>query len=207
MKGLRKIHGVLAVVAGLALILGSVAVASNMGFKFVPDIGDGAAFNLSLPWNNNYTTAESLRSDLATYGAVDRVAEFSEASSLVSWDGFGGSNFAIAKGEAYVVYGGTGGLQPVVVGSHDPNFTLDFPAGGAFNASAPYHQTLSTAEELRRDIDAFAPGSIDRIAQFTTGSSLVSWDGFGGSNFALELGAGVVVYANTAVSGYSWPHY
>ena len=204
MTSFRTIRGWMVGMAVVALLVGSVVVASNMGFKFVPQIPDGQAFNLSLPWNNNYAKAEDLRVDL---GNVTRVARFEPNSALTNWTGVSGVNFAITKGEAYIAYGDTGGATPVVVGSHDPNFTLNFTNGEAFNAAAPYHQTLTNAEGLRADIESQFPGSVERIAKFEASSSLTNWTGTSGVNFALDLGAGVVIYAKADVSGYQWPHY
>ncbi|MDQ7008511.1 MAG: hypothetical protein Q9Q40_14920 [Acidobacteriota bacterium] len=204
MTSFRAIRGWMVGVAVVALLVGSVVVASNMGFKFVPQIPDGQAFNLSLPWNNNYTNAQSLLTDL---GNVTRVAKFEANSAITNWTGTAGVNFGITKAEAYIAYGGTGGATPVVVGSHDPNYTLNFTSGQAFNAAAPYHQTLTNAEQLRTDIESQFPGSLDRLAKFEADSALTNWTGNAGVNFSLDLGAGVIIYTKTDVSGYQWPHY
>ena len=207
MTKFRTVWGLVAGIAVVALVVGGLAVASNMGFKFVPNIPSNGAFNLSLPWNNNYAKAEDLRSDIASYGSVDHVSRITSASNFVNWTGKSGQNFDIQKGEAYVIYGGPGGVQPVIVGSHDPNFTLNFPGGGAFNAAAPYHQTLTNAEKLRQDIESQFPGSVDHLSKITSASNFVNWTGKSGQNFDLDLGMGVVVYCNQDVNGYVWPHY
>ena len=209
MTKFRTVWGLVAGIAVVALVVGGLAVASNMGFKFVPNIPSNGAFNLSLPWNNNYAKAEDLRKDIASYGPVDRVSRYNADSTLSNWNGKPpGKNFAIAKGEAYIVFGGNGGVQPVIVGSHDPNFTINIAAGDAFNAAAPYHQTLNKAEDLRKDIESQFPGSVDRVARYNSDSTLSNWNGKPpGKNFDLALGSGVIIFAKSAISGYVWPHY
>ncbi len=216
MRRNRAIWGLVAALAGFALLLGGVAVASNMGFKFVPDLPVAAGangYNLSLPWNNNYTNADSLLVDMQVYGAIDSVAKFETNSATTNWFGFGvgGVNFALTKGEAYIVYAGAGNpgnVHPVVVGSHDPNFTFTFPAG-AFNAAAPYHQTYTTADGVLVAIQTACPGKIDSVARFETNSATSAWFGFGvgGVNFPLTLGQGVIVNANSSCAGFVWAHY
>lgn len=209
MTKFRTVWGLVAGIAVVALVVGGLAVASNMGFKFVPNMPSDASYNLSLPWNNNYSKAEDLRKDLANYGTVKRVSKFNSDATLSSWDGNPGSNnFAIQKGEAYIVVTGSNGLQPVIVGSHDPNFTISIAANQSFNASAPYHQTLSKAEDLRKDIESQFPGSVKRLSKFNADATLSSWDGNPGSNnFALDLGMGVIIVTKADISGYVWPHY
>jgi hypothetical protein len=197
--------GLIAVLAGVALIVGGFAVASNMGFKFVPDIAAGDAFNLSLPWNNNYTTAESLRSDLG----ADQVTQIDSASNFISWLGSTGVNFDVVSKEAYLVFAPSGnGIQPVVVGSHDPNAAIDFAAGEFQNLSAPYHQTLTTAQELFDDIEnQVGAGTVEQVTKIDAQTNFISWLGTTGVNFNLDLGMGVLVKAASTAGGYQWPHY
>lgn len=214
MKKHRTVLGLVAALAGIALLLGGVATASNMGFKFVPQIPgttNANCYNLSIPWNNNYTDAQSLLVDIQGTGTKPtRVAKMESDTKLTSWYGDDGVNFSIAKGEAYLVFGATGGHTPVVVGSHDPNFTFNFVSGQAFNASAPYHQTFTDAQGLLADLRAKAggaPTSFPRVAMFETSAKLTSWYGDDGVNFPLSLGMGVVIFPATNLNGYVWPHY
>lgn len=209
MKKHRTVWGLVAAALGVTLLLVGVATASNMGFKFVPQIPGTAganAYNLSLPWNNNYTDANSLLTDMS--GTI-RVARFTPTGGLVNWLGAGGgTNFTVTKGEAYIVYGGSGGSQPVIVGSHDPSYTYTFTAGQSLNASAPYHQTLTSADGLFQSLTASCPNAISRVSKFSATGGLVNWLGSGGgTNFSLDLGMGVIISAKANCSGYVWPHY
>lgn len=203
----KRFVGILAGLAGVALLVGGVATASNMGFKFVPNVGGSQAFNLSLPWNNNYTDAQSLLTDTGAV-SVQRLTGSSSGLNLTSWTGSIGVNFPITKGEGYVINAGGGGLTPTVVGSHDPNFTLNFTGGQVLNTSAPYHQTLTTANGLLSDMNTNGSpaNSVSRLQRFTSTSSIVTWTGSIGVNFNLTLGEAVIVDANTSFS-YDWPHY
>lgn len=101
----RTLWGLVAALAGIALLLGGVATASNMGFKFVPQIPgtvNANAYNLSLPWNNNYTNADSILKDVP---GLQRVARMEPNAKFTSWTGSAGTNFPVVKGTAYVVVG------------------------------------------------------------------------------------------------------
>ncbi|GAB4224800.1 MAG: hypothetical protein Kow0062_26930 [Acidobacteriota bacterium] len=210
MKRNRVIWGLLAGVAAVALMVGGTAVASNMGFKFVPNIGANEFFNLSLPWFNNYTKANELFNDLP---GASRISKINPNGSRTSW--FNGAsftqNFDVIKAEGYVVEaGGSGVNSAVIVGSHDPNFTLTFNAGEFFNAAAPYHQTFTKANELFNDMNAqMGATAIARISKINANGAQTSW--FNGAsfsqNFTLDLGMAVIVESQDGGSGYVWPHY
>ncbi len=211
MNKIRTVRGLLAGIAGLALLMGGFAIASNMGFKFVPSVpGSGNAFNLSLPWNNNYTDAKSLLTDVNDGGNdINSVGMITPDSTLTEWFGIGGVNFTIRKGEAYTLVSrsdASGPITPVIVGSHDPNYSITFSYAlgqNAFNAAAPYHQTFTTAKALFDDMGA---ANVSSVAKFDPDLTLVEWFDIGGVNFPLELGAGVVIYSKQEFT-YSWPHY
>ena len=210
MKRNRVIWGLLAGVAAVALMIGGTAVASNMGFKFVPNIAAGNFFNLSLPWFNNYTKANELFNDLP---GADSVTKVNANGSKTDW--FNGApfsqNFAIVKAEGYIVKAGPSGVTTaVIVGSHDPNYTLTFNAGEFFNAASPYHQTFTKANELFSDMNSqMGATAIGRISKVNTNGSYTSW--FSGApptnNFTMDLGMAVIVKAQDGGSGYVWPHY
>jgi len=207
----RTVWGLAAALAGVALLLGGVAVASNMGFKFVPVIPGTPglnSFNLSLPWNNNFTDAAALFDAITAYGPISSVQKWGADSSLYAWLGPGSyTNFPIQKGIAYIVNGaGPGDVHPVIVGSHDPNFTMTFVAGST-SASAPYHQTYVDAAGLFAAIKATCP-NLTSVQKWGADSSLYAWLGPGSyTNFPLDLGMGVMVNTTTQCAGFVWAHY
>ncbi|MDQ7006498.1 MAG: hypothetical protein Q9Q40_04640 [Acidobacteriota bacterium] len=206
----RTIRGLVAGLLGVALLVSGMVVASNMGFKFVPDIPANSAFNLSLPWNNNYTKGSELLNDLP---GVTRLQKFNPDSTFTDW--FVGAspvqNFDVIKSEAYIANAGSSGSNTaVIVGSHDPNFTLSFNPNEAFNASAPYHQTYTKANELLSDLNGqLGSGAVSRLQKFNADSTFTDW--FVGAsatqNFNMDLGMGVIVITGNGGSGFAWPHY
>lgn len=206
--------GLIAGVAGLLILVGGFSVASNMGFKFVPNIPADSFFNLSMPWNQNFTNANGLYNDLRTQGGdIERVSKFTSIGTFVDWTtgSSPANNFAINPGEAYILKTGPAGCNTaVVVGSHNPNFTFTFTGGEFFNAAAPYHQTLTNAAGLFNDMNTqLGAGKVSRVSKFTSIGTFVDWTtgSSPANNFALDLGMGVIVYADQTASGYVWPHY
>ena len=210
----RYLKGILAGLAGVALLVGGFATASNMGFKFVPNIAANQAFNLSMPWNNNFTKANQLFNDLVGQDPdVQRLSKFNSNATLSSWltGSLPSANFNVVKGESYIVRAGAGPVSAaVVVGSHDPSFTFSFTANQSFNAAAPYHQTFTKVNQLFNDLNTrLGAGSISRVSKFNSNSTLSSWlsGSLPASNFNLDLGMGVVILPAQTKSGYVWPHY
>jgi hypothetical protein len=207
---------VLVGLVGLTLLVGGLATASNMGFKFVPSVAAGKAFNLALPWFNNYTKASGpsgLYTDLHNQDAdVQRVSKFTATGAFVDWQAGSppANNYNVVKGEAYMIFAGAGPIDTaVVVGSHDPNFTFTFTAGQFLNVSAPYHQTFTRANILYADMRSKTSNAIDRISKFTDGAAFVDWQAGSppANNFTLDLGMGVITHAAATNTGYVWSHY
>jgi hypothetical protein len=196
----RTLTGLVVGAVCVALLVGGVAVASNMGFKYVASVTANKSFNVALPWNNNYTNAQSLLTDT---GAVS-VQRLTEAKVLQTWSGTG-VNFTITKAEGYILNAGAGGLTPTLVGSHDPNFLVDFPAG-SFNFGTPYHTTLTNAGALLSDLQAVDAGFAS-VQRLTEDKVLQTWNGTTGVNFSLTLGESHIVNHPSGATGYAAPHY
>jgi hypothetical protein len=211
MKRFSKAQALLATAVGVVLLAGGLATASNMGFKFVPNIGSSQFFNLGLPWNNNYTNAQSLLADFG--GNAESVTRYNSNGSLTAW--FSGAsatnNYPIVKGSAYIIKAtAAGSTNAVIVGSHDPSFTFSFSAGLFNNVAPPYHQTLTTANALLNDMNTqMGAGAIESVTRYNTNGSLTAW--FSGAsasnNFNLALGMGVIAKGGSGGTGYAWPHY
>lgn len=206
----RMVRAALATVGAFALILGGVAVASNMGFKFVPNVGGGDNFNLSLPWNNNYPNVADLFNDLP---GVQSVSRFNANATLTTWQNGtpAAGNFGLSKGDAYIAVAGGGGISTaVIVGSHDPNFTLDFAGGDNRNVAAPYHGTHARVADFFNDLNSqLGAGAVQSVSRFNANATLTSWQNGTPSagNFTLNLGEGYIVLANSGGTGYVYPHY
>lgn len=154
MRNLRSPRLTLAVlaVAGLMLVAGGTAIASNMGFKgnlalvlFQPGISVGfqASNWIALPYNNPYATVDDFCEQTGLVGAVGGVVtkQGNNAAFITLLNGATGTfqsaacgfaNIPIRKGQGIQVrqpVAGTGDPAPpaslIVVGSHDPNFSID----------------------------------------------------------------------------------
>ena len=95
------------VAGALLLAVSGAAVASNMGFKFVPNLNQtNRTFTVSLPLNQNYTTASALFNDVDVTCAptkVERIVPSVGGSQRQTWLSSGGTNFTVTIGEAYIV--------------------------------------------------------------------------------------------------------
>ncbi|MDH3284808.1 MAG: hypothetical protein OEQ13_08700 [Acidobacteriota bacterium] len=212
MKRFRMVRGLALGLAGVALVLGGVAVASNMGFKFVPNIPAGENLLLSLPWNNNYTKASELMNDLdVSSGNGSTVSKVNTDASLTTWF-YGGppaNNYTVAKGEAFLWKTGTSSVTAsVIVGSHDPNFKITVPASQNFAMSVPYHTTYTAANGLLNAMETPAAGTT--LSSYNTDASLTTWF-YGGppaNNFAIVLGKGVLIKAGASgITNFAVSHY
>ena len=209
MRNTNRARGLFAAVVAVALLVGGVSVASNMGFKFVPSVAATEFFNLSLPWNHNYNKANDLLNDIAE---STRVARFTTDAKLESWTRTSSPPaFTLDPNTAYILEADATGISSaVIVGSHDPNTTLDFTASQWFNVSAPYHSTISKLNDILNDLEAqLGAGSIERVAVFSSAAKLESWTSTSspGFNRTAALGEGVLVLPASTVGGYAWPHY
>src|SRR4029453_16475312 len=117
------------VAGALLLAVSGAAVASNMGFKFVPNLNQtNRTFTISLPLNQNYTNASAVFPDIPAGCAaakVERIVPSTGGATRQTWTSVGGTNFPIAKGEGYIVEVGVSCTNWVIVGSHDPAFVYN----------------------------------------------------------------------------------
>lgn len=208
-------HMKLWVVGALMLAVGGSVIASNMGFKFVPNLNQAnKTFAVALPINNNYTTADSIFQDITASGCgaakVERINPSSGGSSRTTWPGFGSAsdNFAVAKGEGYIVEVSGSCTNWVVVGSHDPVYQYSFAqANKSYLVGVPYHTTATTANDLFVSIPACA--KVERINPSSGGSSRTTWPGFGSAsdNFPVAIGQAYIVEVGTAGQVWTPAHY
>lgn len=204
------------VIGALLLGVAGNVMASNMGFKFVPNMTDpGSVLNytrgVSLPLNNNYTNADSVTADiLTTCGAsgpqLIRVNPSVGGTSTTFWTpggAPGASNFPIVKGAGYKVSINAACTSWVVVGSHDPAYVYSFPVvGNSYLASVPYHTTATVANDLIVSVPSGE--TLTRINASAGGTSTTFWKvggAAGASNFSVAIGEAYLV---TVTNPSSW---
>jgi len=205
------------VAGALLLAVGGTVVASNMGFKFVPNLNQtGKVFTLSLPLNNNYTDAGSVFNDLnascpGAAAKIERINPSAGGTSRTTWVGFGSAsdNFTLAKGAGLLVQVNSPCTNFVVVGSHDPAYVYTFASAGGFNylTDIPYHTTATVAGDLFTSIPSCA--KVERINVSAGGTSRTSWVGFGSAsdNFNVAIGESYIIVVNTPGTTWTPSHY
>jgi len=201
------------VAGALLLAVGGTVVASNMGFKFVPNWNQGnVVYTISLPLNNNYTNAASIFNDIEAScpgsmiggGSVDRINIGPGGKTHTTWPGGGppANNFPVVVGQGYdVTLKPPGCTAWVVVGSHDPVFSYSFSlANNYYLTSIPYHTTATVADNIFDEITGCL--SVDRINVGPGGKTHTTWPGAGppANNFPVKVGEayGITVSAATA---------
>lgn len=175
--------------AALVLLIGSAAIASNMGFKISIPLTAGYSNYVSIPFYNSYTTDNSMYSDIPNRTQLSR---WNNATGL--WQNYIGgrtSLFNITAGEAYVVKVSTSGNW-VVVGSHNPSLAITLTAGYSNYVSVPYHTTATTDNTLYTQIGA------TQVSRWNNATGL--WQNYIGgrtSLFNVTAGEGYVVKVGT----------
>jgi hypothetical protein len=198
---------VLTLSLALVLVVGGLVVASNMGFKFVPNLSvAGADFWVSVPYNNNYTVADDVCTDIGPNATL--VSRFDTSSGLrQDWTCPFGNNFSITSGEGLFIRV-SGPTTPTVVGSHDP--TLAIPQGG-FTVSGrdwflaiPYHTTAAVADDICGEVGPNAT----LVSRFDTGSGLrQDWTCPFGNNFTINIGEALAVRVGASTPAFVPAHY
>ena len=140
---------VLVVAAMLVLIVGTAALASNMGFKISIPLTAGYSNYVSLPYYNSFTTDNSMYADIPNCTGVSRW----DNANGISQNYLGGrtSLFNITPGEAYIVKVSASGNW-IVVGSHNPSLGITLTQGYSNYVSVPYHTTASNDNALYGEI-------------------------------------------------------
>ena len=198
------------VAGALLLAVSGAAVASNMGFKFVPNLNQtNKTFTISLPLNQNYANASAVFNDIQASGCtaakVERMVPSAGGALRQTWTSVGGINFSIAKGEGYIVEVGATCTNWVVVGSHDPAFVYNFSqTGKSYLTSIPYHTTATTASDVFASIPSAS--KVERIVPSSGGALRQTWTSVGGTNFAVGIGEAYIVEVSAA-SSWTPAHY
>ena len=213
----KKSHLTMAVVlvAATMLVAGSVAVASNTGFKLnralVVTAGSSAVGNnwTSLPFFNPYTNGTVLCQQLglvstgAIRGQITKIDPNTGGTTTASCGTLAQTNaFTLAQGQGVRIRnGGTGApTSAIIVGSHNPSLSLTIPDSGngnigSFWFAVPYHTTAVTAADLCNGIGMTSAGalrgSVGRLNATTGAFTQVSCGNAAATSLILVLGEAV----------------
>jgi hypothetical protein len=192
LKGKSRIAMLAASGVIAALMVGSIVVASNMGFKARFTFTGGEKNLFAPPYTSPYSNAGDLLAAVAVnsggIGTVTRRIPVSPPAEQF-WNGFDGNgdpkNFLLKPGEGYDVIPSVD-EDVVIVGAHDPfvtvpagqdglpeNAAAGIPLGGSIGpgleiqrdywVAPPYHTTYVTAQDFRADL----PGGLDGASTIT----------------------------------------
>jgi hypothetical protein len=200
--GMRVRRTLLVTTLVILLLVGGLAVGSNMGFKYAPTF-PGSEINVdhwvSLPYKSAFASADEVCNVVPNASLVSR---FDPVSAFrVDWTCPFGDNFDLNPGEGVFIRV-TAASNPVFVGSHDPD--LEIPVGG-FTVSGidhivsiPYHTTAVTAQDLCDEIaNSTLVSRFDPVSQ-----SRIDWSCPFGSDFAIPRGEAFAV--RVGVTGPGW---
>ncbi len=211
-----------------ALMVGSIVVASNMGFKARFTFTTGVSNWFSPPYTSPYTTADDLLLAASpTGGRIERLVP-SSPPAIQFWTGSDGNgvpaNFVLKPGEGYDIKPNANS-DVIIVGAHDPFVTVPagqdgIPGGGStppgfignrdYLFAVPYHTVYQTADDLSKDMPS--GGRVTRLDQ-TPGSApaFIFWTGSDGNgvppNFLIELGRGYQIRPTQSGSGFTPAHF
>jgi hypothetical protein len=168
-------------VAATMLVAGSVAVASNTGFKINKPLPVTSAANpnignswVSIPYFHPYTNGNVLCQQLGLRSAPLQVP----AAALTKVDPITGvattvncgsaAAFTWLPGQGVRIRNTAGAGAPtsaIIVGSHNPALTLTLPDTSAANGNignfwfaVPYHTTAVTAQDICNQVGMFSTG-------------------------------------------------
>ena len=212
----KKSHLTLAVVlvAATMLVAGSVAVASNTGFKLnkplvVAGTGSIGQNWTSLPYFSPYTNGTvlcqqfALVSTGAIRGQLTKIDPNTGGSVTANCGTLAQTNaFTWNAGQGIRIR--NGGIAPptstIVVGSHNPALSLTIPDSGNGNVGSfwfavPYHTTAISAADLCNSIGMTSAGglrgSVGRLNATTGGFTSVNCGNAAASSLILVLGEAV----------------
>jgi len=213
-----KVLLTLAVIA--MLLVGTAAIASNMGFKISIPLNAYAAgthtgFNwVALPYFVSYADATAAWTDISSIAGIGTVTlqQFQENNgTYLIYDGdMMTDNFTITSGgqlvDAKAILVQVGATRNwVVVGSHSPSMTVPIYAYAAgthtgFNwVSIPYHRTAADATALWTQLAAVTPNTATvTLQQFqeSNGTYLIYDGDMMTDNFTVTAGLPVLIQSS-----------
>ncbi len=193
----------------LILSISLVIFSSNMAFKLKMSLNANEAKYISLPYNNSYTDAESLRNRIMMAQGSGVTVYNWNGTQWQRWSGggIGQVNFTIEPGIGYEVVSTSSVTNWNIVGSHNDNVAFSFQGLSTKFISLPYHTTLKNAAEMRNSILSEGANWVNLYRW--TGSRWQRWSGggIGQVNFTIEPGIAIEVNYYGDVSVWKPPHY
>jgi len=203
------------VVGALLLTVVGGAVASNMGFKFVPNLNiANSAFPVGIPFNHNYTDAQSIYADIQASGcspaSVSRIFGPAEKGVSSWFPGAFGEDFTVttsATGEGYSIQVTSPCTTWVIVGSHNPAQSISMTNVGSptYLLSVPYHTTAIDANSFFTEIGPNLV-QVDRISGAGAKGHTTWFPGAFGNNFAVKIGE-ALDFSVSAPTSWTPAHY
>jgi len=209
----------------VALTVGTLVDASNMGFKLnytlnatqagVSKVGNNY---VALPDNRQtgLNTSKTLMDDIG-FANVASIAKYLKVSdTFQTYTGrkaSPGADFGLASGEAYIIKMNTT-VNAIVVGSDDPStaYALNATQAGVSKAgnnyfAYNYHQTAGDSKQLMDDIGFANVASIAKYLKVSdTFQTYTGRKASPGANFTTTPGEGYIIKMNTTVN-YTPSHY
>lgn len=220
-------RNVLVIAAGVAVLLVAGGLfASNMGFKLnytlnmaTGGVSASGTNTLGLPFfrQTGIDNAKQLIDDINAVGGPGSVANVQrynrQTDGLELYNGLAGTAFNLVEAEGYFVKMNSN-VNYIVVGSHDPGFTVNLLAAGGSSASGtnlfapPYHFTGANAKDLIDDIQLDGgAGSVANVQRYNKVSDgLELYNGLAGTAFPIVPGQAYLVKVNSTV-GYTPSHF
>lgn len=218
-----KTKVLLTLAAVILVIISTVAIGSNMGFKISIPLyqtmtGHTGLNWVSLPFYNSYTDAASARTDIMAISGItgcelDQYQESTGTYLAYDPDNFLEDNFTIcssgqlADANALLVKIGGANGNWVVVGSHSPSMTVPLHATGTGHTglnwrAVPYHTTAADAAALWTELNTPAIGvELDQYQEATGTYLAYDPDNFLEDNFTITAGGAILIKVG---SGKTW---
>jgi hypothetical protein len=199
-----KTKVLLTTAAVILVIISTVAIGSNMGFKIsIPLVANAKSNWVSIPYYNSYPTALAVFNDVPNCLQVTHWTPSTDTPQSVT--SVEDPDFALVKGEFVLIkVSGSTTVNWIVVGSHDPSYNMPLTGSAKSNwLSVPYHATSTTALTLFSEIPNCLQVTTWNAATDTPQSVTSVED----PDFAIVAGQGYLVKVSGADATWLPAHY
>ena len=197
---------------GVALLVGGLVIASNIGYKFIyrlthTGVLNANDFQVSIPYNTPLANAKALLDSALGATQVARLEPTSNTFESWAFQDPPVLNFPILTGEGYIVRIPQFVTSSITfVGSHNPGTTVNFNVANTdFLSSVPYHTVWTVAKEMFDDII-----HAKQVARLKPSSNTFTIWAIGANpdqNFDIVIGEAYRVRVNDTPSPQVPPHF